>query len=135
VDRGVTEARNWDFFLQAYTAIQGTARPAHYYIIFDEIFRDSKTKPPFAHDADVPEDLTHNMCYLCGRATKAVSISPAAFYADLVCKRARYYLSMLFDASPAGSVVGGVGQPRQGPALDLNDVRIHPNVRDTMLYI
>ncbi len=30
VDRGVTEARNWDFFLQAHAAIQGTARPAHY---------------------------------------------------------------------------------------------------------
>ena len=33
VDRGVTEARNWDYFLQAHTAIQGTARPAHYYIV------------------------------------------------------------------------------------------------------
>jgi eukaryotic translation initiation factor 2C len=135
VDRGVTEARNWDFFLQAHTAIQGTARPAHYYIILDEIFRDSKTKPPFAHAADVLEDLTHNMCYLYGRATKAVSICPAAYYADLVCERARCYLSRLFDASPVGSVVGGVGQARQGPALDPNDVRIHSNVRDTMFYI
>jgi eukaryotic translation initiation factor 2C len=32
VDRGVTEARNWDFFMQAHKAIQGTARPAHYYV-------------------------------------------------------------------------------------------------------
>ncbi|KAL5610456.1 hypothetical protein FOBRF1_006573 [Fusarium oxysporum] len=30
VDRGVTEARNWDFFLQAHAALQGTARPCHY---------------------------------------------------------------------------------------------------------
>ncbi|KAF2105445.1 putative RNA interference and gene silencing protein [Lophiotrema nucula] len=31
VDRGVTEARNWDFFLQAHAALQGTARPCHYW--------------------------------------------------------------------------------------------------------
>jgi eukaryotic translation initiation factor 2C len=52
-----------------------------------------------------------------------------------VCERARCYLSRLFDASPVGSVVGGVGEARQGPAPDPNDVRIHYNVRDTMFYI
>ncbi|KAF3016720.1 hypothetical protein E8E14_000233 [Neopestalotiopsis sp. 37M] len=30
VDRGVTSARVWDFFLTAHTALQGTARSAHY---------------------------------------------------------------------------------------------------------
>ena len=37
VDRGVTMERGWDFFLQAHTCIQGTARPAHYVVIRDEI--------------------------------------------------------------------------------------------------
>ena len=136
VDRGVTEARNWDFFLQAHAAIQGTARPAHYYTVLDEIFRGGKIQAPFQNAADALEDLTHNMCYLFGRATKAVSICPAAYYADLVCERARCYLSHLFDATPgatpAGSVVEGSGSGR-GP--DSDDVRIHENVRDTMFYI
>jgi eukaryotic translation initiation factor 2C len=136
VDRGVTEARNWDFFLQAHTAIQGTARPAHYFIVLDEIFRDRKVQAPFANAADALEDLTHNMCYLYGRATKAVSICPAAYYADLVCERARCYLSRLFDATPgatpAGSVVEGAGG---GAGPDPDDLRIHENVRDTMFYI
>ena len=36
VDRGVTMEKGWDFFLQAHTALKGTARPAHYIILLDE---------------------------------------------------------------------------------------------------
>ena len=138
VDHGVTEAQNWDFFLQAHATIQGTARPAHYYTVLDEIFCGGKIQAPFQNAADALEDLTHNMCYLFGRATKAVSICPAAYYADLVCERARCYLSRLFDATPgatpAGSVVEG-GGPRLGLGPDSDDVRIHENVQDTIFYI
>ena len=138
VDRGVTEARNWDFFLQAHCAIKGTARPAHYYIIYDQIFRNRKLQAPFASAADAFEDLTHNLCYLFGRATKAVSICPPAYYADLVCERARCYLSGMFDpstgTSPAASTAGtSTGGTVQLP--DPNLVRIHPNVRDSMFYV
>ncbi|CAI4219985.1 unnamed protein product [Parascedosporium putredinis] len=38
VDRGVTQARYWDFFLTAHDSIKGTARPAHYTVLLDEIF-------------------------------------------------------------------------------------------------
>jgi eukaryotic translation initiation factor 2C len=37
VDRGVTGARNWDFFVQAHAALQGIARSCHYYAAHDEI--------------------------------------------------------------------------------------------------
>ncbi|KAF9774432.1 hypothetical protein IL306_007563, partial [Fusarium sp. DS 682] len=140
VDRGVTEARNWDFFLQAHAALQGTARPCHYYIVHDEIFRQiyAKSIPvPFQSIADIVEDLTHNMCYLFGRATKAVSLCPPAYYADLACERARCYLASLFDTpSPSAapsvtgtSAAGGTGQPTA------DDVQIHQKLRDTMFYI
>lgn len=136
VDRGITEARNWDFYLQAHTAIKGTARPAHYFTVWDEIFLRQTPAPPNQNAADILENLTHKMCYLYGRATKAVSICPPAYYADLVCERARCYLSHLFDPSPqhtpSGSLVSGAGQ---GLSADGRDVEIHPNVRDTMFYI
>ena len=140
VDRGVTEATHWDFYLQAHSALQGTARPAHYYVVLDEIFLARKAKPPFTHQADELEDLTHNLCYLYGRATKAVSICPPAYYADLVCERARKYLARLFDATPgatpAGSVVGGAGGGGgQALAADPGEVRLHPNVRNSMFYL
>jgi eukaryotic translation initiation factor 2C len=133
VDRGVTEARNWDFFLQAHTALQGTARPAHYYVVLDEIFRMRKVKAPLQNAADELEELTHNLCYLFGRATKAVSICPPAYYADLVCERGRRYLSEVFDATPTGSVAeSGAGG---GPVADPDAVKVHANLKDTMFYI
>ncbi|KAL4872284.1 hypothetical protein BDV12DRAFT_162657 [Aspergillus spectabilis] len=133
VDRGITEARNWDFFLQAHTALKGTARPAHYYTVWDEIFHKMKPAAPYQNAADILEAMTHHMCYLFGRATKAVSICPPAYYADLVCTRARCYLSRAFDpTTPSGSVVTG---GEQGVLVGSDDVRIHPNVKDTMFYI
>ena len=136
VDRHVTEARNWDFFLQAHNALQGTARPAHYFIVLDEIFTKRPVPSAFKNHADVLEDLTHNMCYLFGRATKAVSLCPPAYYADLVCERARCYLAGHFDMAtpsmtPAQSEAGDRGP---GEAED-SDVTVHPKLRDTMFYI
>jgi hypothetical protein len=135
VDRGVTEARNWDFFLQAHKALQGTARPAHYYTVYDEIFRGGPIKPPFRNPADTLEDLTHRLCYLFGRATKAVSICPPAYYADLVCERARCYLSKVYDASPSGSITGGSATPTGNQPLDDENMRLHERIRDRMFYI
>ncbi|KAL2371462.1 hypothetical protein RJ035_001965 [Blastomyces gilchristii] len=134
VDRGVTESRHWDFFLQAHTALQGTARPAHYYVILDEIFTGRKTAGRFDSIADELEDLTHNLCYLFGRATKAVSVCPPAYYADLVCERARRYLSRYFDVTPDTSVASS-GASDVGPVPIGDDVRIHSDLVDTMFYI
>lgn len=96
VDRGVTEPRPWDFFLQPHAALQGTARPAHYYVVYDDIFR--RRRPPYTYNkADMLEELTHAMCYTFGRATKAVSVCPPAYYADIACERARCYLSNVYN--------------------------------------
>ncbi|GKZ25641.1 hypothetical protein AbraIFM66951_007099 [Aspergillus brasiliensis] len=133
VDRGVTEARNWEFYLQAHTALKGTARPAHYFTVWDEVFCREKAMPPYQNAADILEGLTHRLCYLFGRATKAVSICPPAYYADLVCTRARCYLSKVFDETPTGSVVTGTDPGSM--ARELLNVKVHPNVCDTMFYI
>lgn len=135
VDRGVTEARNWDFFLQSHKGLQGTARPAHYYVVLDEIFAKREIPLPFHNVADVLEDLTLSMCYLFGRATKSVSICPPAYYADIVCERARCYLSGIFDmAIPSGT--SAPSEAAEGhPEARTEDVLIHPNLRNTMFYI
>ena len=134
VDRGMTSMWNWDFYLQAHACLQGTAKPAHYYVVLDEIFgKGSLKKPhPFPNAADSLEDLTHNMCYLFTRATKAVSVCPPAYYADLVCERARCYLSGVFDpVTPAGSTTTGSTQP----TISRSQITTHANLKDTMFYI
>ncbi|KAJ4187446.1 hypothetical protein NW759_016884 [Fusarium solani] len=138
VDRGVTEARNWDFFLQAHAAIQGTARPGHYVVVLDEIFRAryAKTLPPgFNNVADVLEDLTQSLCYVYGRTTKAVSLCTPAYYADIVCERARCYLSGVFDTLTQSAEPSLAGSQTGGLQVGNEDVRIHEKLKDTMFYI
>ena len=144
VDRGITEAANWDFFLQAHHGLQGTARPAHYFCVVDEIFRSTyapngTTPLPagFKNIADVVEDLTHRLCYSFARATKAVSICPPAYYADILAERARGYKGNVFDVrSPAGSVAGSGGGGMGGAGIvSQGDISVHPNLKDTMYYM
>ncbi|EGX90894.1 Stem cell self-renewal protein Piwi [Cordyceps militaris CM01] len=127
VDRGVTQARYWDFYLTAHHALKGTARPAHYSVLLDEIFRP-RYKLGAANEL---EKLTHELCYLFGRATMAVSICPPAYYADLVCERARAHRPEYAGADDVSEMSGSVSS-MHGPAQARE---IHQNLRDTMFYM
>ncbi|MCJ1384902.1 hypothetical protein MMC17_008020 [Xylographa soralifera] len=117
VDRGVTSGHMWDFFLQPHDAIKGTARPIHYVVIKDENHMD----------VDGLEKMTHGLCYLWGRATKSVSVCPPAYYADILCTRARCYLDNLFDDT--------VSESTGGAAAILNWTPVHANLRNTMFFV
>ncbi|KAK1657768.1 ribonuclease H-like domain-containing protein, partial [Colletotrichum godetiae] len=104
-------------------------RPAHYAVLLGEIFREKYGVGDLA--ADQLEKLTHNLCYLFGRATKTVSICPSADYADIVCERARVHRPALFDISDAASTTTSASQP----VAPSNNVQVHPNLQDTMYYI
>lgn len=49
------------------------------------MYDDNKFTP------DALQELTYRLCYIYGRATRAVSICPPAYYADLVAARARFH--------------------------------------------
>lgn len=90
VDRGITHPTRHDYYLQAHGVLQGTGRSAHYDTLQDEI----------KFSADALQNFTQNFSYLFCRATNAVSVVPPAYYADLVCERARLYLhSILQEAN------------------------------------
>ncbi|KAM4067847.1 piwi domain-containing protein [Hirsutella rhossiliensis] len=124
VDRGVTQARYWDFFLTAHHALKGTARPAHYTVILDEIFRQStRPRPPTSSSA------SPTSCATCTAAPQAVSICPPAYYADIVCERARAHRPEIFEASDTDSV------STTGKTAPAASRQVHETLQDTMYYI
>ncbi|RCI01857.1 eukaryotic translation initiation factor 2C, 3 [Rhizopus stolonifer] len=81
VDTDIVHPFEFDFYLQSHAGLQGTSRPTHYHILHDE----NNFTP------DSLQEMTYRMCYIYGRATRAVSLVPAAYYADLVAARARFH--------------------------------------------
>lgn len=75
------------------------------------------------------------MCYLFGRATKAVSVCPPAYYADLVCERVRCYLGDVFDVTPMRTPAASVVERVEEQGVDVNDVAIHSSLKNLMFYI
>ena len=78
VERDVTSAREWDFYLCAHKAIQGTARPVHYQVIHDEMGMDPDWFIQFVYDQS----------YGYVRSSTPVSVIPAIYYAHLASRRA-----------------------------------------------
>ncbi|KAI0554701.1 ribonuclease H-like domain-containing protein [Xylaria curta] len=143
VDRGVTEARSWDFFLQSHAAIKGTARPAHYFVLLDEIFRNRYGKKPGKNVADELQMTTQSLCYSFGRATKAVSYCTPAYLADILCERGRCYYYELYDSANVSQVDDGDdgddgAQDQASTNANIptwKEVTIHSNLKSTMFYI
>ncbi|KAI7907008.1 Piwi domain-containing protein [Cokeromyces recurvatus] len=81
VDTDIVHPFEFDFYLQSHAGLQGTSRPTHYHVLYDEN----------KFTSDSLQELTYNLCYIYGRATRAVSIVPAAYYADLIAARARFH--------------------------------------------
>ncbi|GJE99955.1 Piwi-domain-containing protein [Phanerochaete sordida] len=136
VDKGVTDIYNHDFYLQAHSGLQGTVKSTHYIVIYDE----NKIS------ADQIQVNTHNASYMYARATKAVSLVPPAYYADIACERGRQWISMLMygaEAQTRSQVSGGsdpdaLQRARQevyNKAVQLWGEGAQSDVRNTMFYI
>ncbi|CAL5209616.1 unnamed protein product [Lathyrus oleraceus] len=82
VDTKICHPTEFDFYLCSHAGIQGTSRPAHYHVLWDE---NNFT-------ADGIQSLTNNLCYTYARCTRSVSIVPPAYYAHLAAFRARFYM-------------------------------------------
>ncbi|KAH7104088.1 Piwi-domain-containing protein [Auriculariales sp. MPI-PUGE-AT-0066] len=95
-DDGVAHPVLFDYYLQSQAAIKGTARPAHYVVTRNEI--------PHMN-ADNMQAFSYNLCYIYERATKSVSIPAPVYYADLICRRAKFMFPPGYDPSDAGSLM------------------------------
>ena len=64
VDRTITHPSEYDFFLQSHAGIQGTTKPSHYHVIWDEI-----GIPP-----DTLQQFSYSLCHLYARCPRSVSL-------------------------------------------------------------
>jgi len=125
---------DFDFYLQAHAGLQGHVKPTHYTVVYDE----SKL------GADEVQQGINTASYLYARATKAVSLIPPAYYADLACERGRCYLNdFLVSEDKTTTTSKGKGK------LDKEEEKkkvfeaaqkawgngIHPNLAGSMFYI
>jgi len=124
-------------------ALQGTARPAHYIVVYDEIFAPMKKQG--INVSDQVQQIVLATHFSMGRATKSVSYCAPAYYADLLAERGRKYLNHHF--APSGSTSdfsGGRGRAKNAEELAAQrarlatmakDVKLHDRVKDLMVYI
>ncbi|KAG8043018.1 hypothetical protein GUJ93_ZPchr0092g38062 [Zizania palustris] len=80
--RKICHPNEFDFYLCSHSGIQGTSRPAHYHVLFDEN----------KFGADALQTLTYNLCYTYARCTRSVSIVSSSILCTLGGFRARHYL-------------------------------------------
>ncbi|TKY51211.1 argonaute 10 [Spatholobus suberectus] len=127
VDSKICHPTEFDFYLCSHAGIQGTSRPAHYHVLWDE---NNFT-------ADGIQSLTNNLCYTYARCTRSVSVVPPAYYAHLAAFRARFYMEP--DMQENGSTGDDNGHSSKG-TRGAGDYSVKPlpdlkeNVKRVMFY-
>ncbi|VDO56863.1 unnamed protein product [Schistosoma margrebowiei] len=90
--------------------IQGTSKPAHYHVLYDDSNWTS----------DALQMFTYHLCYAYMRCTRSVSYPAPTYYSHLAAFRARDWLS-------------GLDQP--AVLLDSGRFRVHTSQVDGMFYL
>ncbi|XXG43618.1 hypothetical protein AAC387_Pa01g3606 [Persea americana] len=126
VDSKICHPTEFDFYLCSHAGIQGTSRPAHYHVLWDE---NNFT-------ADGIQSLTNNLCYTYARCTRSISVVPPAYYAHLAAFRARFYMEP--DMRQNNSSADDTSQVLGGSTFQQKGVRPLPalkeNVKKVMFY-
>ncbi|CAG9796507.1 unnamed protein product [Diatraea saccharalis] len=107
VDLGITHPTEFDFYLCSHQGIQGTSRPSHYHVLWDDNHFGS----------DELQCLTYQLCHTYVRCTRSVSIPAPAYYAHLVAFRARYHLVEKEHDSGEGSHQSACSEDRTPGAM------------------
>ncbi|XP_026678240.1 protein argonaute-2 [Diaphorina citri] len=123
VDIGITHPTEFDFYLCSHQGIQGTSRPSHYHVLWDDNH----------FDADELQCLTYQLCHTYVRCTRSVSIPAPAYYAHLVAFRARYHLVEKEHDSGEGSHQSGSSEDRT-PGAMARAITVHADTKKVMYF-
>ncbi|XP_047513556.1 protein argonaute-2 isoform X1 [Pieris napi] len=123
VDLGITHPTEFDFYLCSHQGIQGTSRPSHYHVLWDDNHFGS----------DELQCLTYQLCHTYVRCTRSVSIPAPAYYAHLVAFRARYHLVEKEHDSGEGSHQSACSEDRT-PGAMARAITVHAATKKVMYF-
>ncbi|KAG0564704.1 hypothetical protein KC19_8G132400 [Ceratodon purpureus] len=127
VDLEVCDAQKFDFYILSHVPNgQGTPRPSHYYVLYDEA----------NFTADDFQNITHYLCHIYQRTLYPVSMPAPAYYAHLVAFRARVVSAgykAVFERKNPPAQASTSSDPAATTAL--NFPPIHINNRFKMFYM
>ncbi|GAA5886838.1 hypothetical protein JCM5296_006416 [Sporobolomyces johnsonii] len=93
IDTGIVDARAFDFYAAAHKGLLGTTRPTRYVVLADEQNMS----------ADDVQGATNSLCYAYQRCNRSVSVPAPVYYADLLARRVRPWMTFDDDSQSATS--------------------------------
>merc|ERR1712240_345493 len=126
VDQGINHPTEGDFYLVSHEGIQGTSRPCHYQVLWD----DSN------FTADDLEVLAYYLCHLYSRCTRSVSYPTPTYYAHLVADRARKHHNELaqFDCGSSSGYSAGSGKLSEAKKREIKEA-VEKGVEKPMYFV
>lgn len=123
VDDNIVHPRFCDFYLQSQPGLKGTSIPSHYTVIRNDMGISLASIQEFAY----------TLCHCYSRSTRSVKIPAPVYYADLVCRRAKFHFSEEINDYSSSSVSDDMSVH-----LDYYRSRFDPvnsNMRQQMYYV
>uniref|UniRef100_A0A131YKF2 Eukaryotic translation initiation factor 2C n=1 Tax=Rhipicephalus appendiculatus TaxID=34631 RepID=A0A131YKF2_RHIAP len=124
VDTVVTHPVDFDFFLCSHAGIQGTSRPAHYYVVHDDTNFTS----------DELQKLSYYLCHTYARCAKSVSIPAPVYYAHLAAFRAKEHIASACNV-PSGSSFSSEGGDSVTTEEYVRAVSVCQDLQSTMYFV
>lgn len=142
VDSGITYADKDDFYLVSHRAIIGTARPAHYIVLENDLKKTVTMRDIAVMVSTLLSNIlillflltlsykTNNLCTTFQRSTTQVGVCPPIYYADLAADRARCYVRDAY--APSSHVTHDAAWFNSDANFNLS---IHGNIKHSMFYL
>lgn len=125
VDSVVTHPLDFDFFLCSHFGIQGTSKPSHYYIVWD----DSN------FSADDLQKLSYYLCHTYARCARSVSIPAPVYYAHLAAYRAKNHVMSKVDVSSSSSDSSGGSADSVTTSQYVEAVKVLDSLQTAMYFV
>ncbi|KAL3217438.1 hypothetical protein MRX96_032389 [Rhipicephalus microplus] len=125
VDSVVTHPLNFNFFLCSHFGIQGTSKPSHYYIVWD----DSN------FSADDLQKLSFYLCHTYARCARSVSIPAPVYYAHLAAYRAKSHVIGKVDVSSSSSDSSGGSADSITTSQYVQAVKVLDTLQTAMYFV